>query len=403
MVTKKKIGKNFPILVIVDAGNAALKFIVIMYVGGEYVMRQFLIPHAYIQLTGAEWNKKMRKATQGGRTVGGTSTFLHYARNGDFPVMIGRGAAQSPDNIPFVAGAKYVPHGLPALFLAGLLQVLPRSEFPTGSTRILLGCGIPPSQLQATEMVAELLHGEHNITTVDGVDMKFKVKAVNLFSENAGGMVAAMARADKNGKLRNSAGEYVSVRPGDSFVFADGGGRIGSFTAGHINADGLAEINEQRGFTSVEGGIVPIRRRLKEALKELHAHALREITDDMMTDDWLDSVLETKQMQLHGQKPIDVSEAVDDAVRPYLAKLKQGYTDIGGALATLMFVTGGGMRTLLPYVFRVVERDSIIPSANLDSLIFANALGGLPIVTASFDEAGILPAEFKQMLKERSS
>lgn len=405
----KKTSSDYPILIVLDAGNAVIKIYVFVVVGNTIVKKMFKIQHAYEVLTGTEWSKVSRSA---GKTMGGssgqrdTAQFSLQLQDGSFlPLRVGRGAALSTKNTPLIANAKYVPGGIDALLVAVLLHAFP--EWTRGHQNIFLACGIPPSQTHNIEHVAGLLRKRHNVIMPDGSKRQFNVKRMLFFKESSGGMVSAMGRVDTNGRFHDRGGKLIDGKPlqvGDDGVVIDSGGRIGAVTAFEIvrpdqDKPMFAEIQEQRGFSSIEDGIIPIRERLRESLKETHEQ-LRYFTDDIFTDKFLDDILATRQILIDGGRVVlDCRESVDEAVEPYLSKLVTAYNRMGGALVRHIFLTGGGIRVLLPYIVDVISHDSIRLCADPDELIFANAIGGMSILTEQLYNAGQLPDVFDTLMK----
>jgi hypothetical protein len=405
------VDKRMPaMLVIVDLGNANLKFIVyFMGENGLVHQRELVMPHGFMLLSEGGWNVAVDSAkTLSRKRSKNTQVFKFRIRDEEKgerwqAYRVGQAAVYDPANAPIVGSNKYIRGGIDALLVAGLNEIF-GNDLPKGHDNIVLGIGHPPTETRQISRLIEVVKGAHKMKTPEGDEKTWNVRAAIPYDENIGGLIYMLSRMNAEGQLRDEKGKFRTnpLKAGQRFIIGDFGGRLGSI--GWVRYNGGTSFDpEYNTFTPIEGGIVTVRESIRTSLINTLAE-LRGVGHAELPDSVIDEVLKTKQIVIGGNhdKPLDVSEIVTSS----LGYLQQTRTAVrlpgfgAGKVAAHIAMTGGTLVQLGEEIKEQFENKSFLPVAPYSEIVFANNRGGAVIVMSKLAEGKNLPVHFQKSMGE---
>jgi hypothetical protein len=390
-------------LVIVDLGNANLKFIA-YYVGqdGAVHQRELVMPHGFMQLSEGAWQVAVDSAKTLSRKRNKlTQVFKMLIGNRWQAFRVGQNAVFDPANSPIVGSNKYVKGGIDALLVAGLNEMF-GDDFPKGHDNIVLGIGHPPTESRQVHLLLELVKGAHKMQTPDEKTKVWNVRAAVPYDENIGGLIYMLSRMDSDGQLRDEKGKFRAnpLKKGQRVLVGDFGGRLGSL--GWVKYNGGTSFEpEYNSFTPIEGGIVTVRENIRASLINTLSE-LRGVGHSELPDELVDDILKTKKLVIGGnhESPTDVSEIVTSSLG-YLQTIRNVLRTPGfgnGKLAAHIPMTGGTLVLLGDEIKEQFDNKSFLPVAPYSEIVYANNRGGAVIVWSKLAEGNNLPIAFQKSM-----
>jgi hypothetical protein len=405
------VDKRMPaMLVIVDLGNANLKFIV-YFIGenGLVHQRELVMPHGFMMLSEGGWNVAVDSAkTLSRKRSKNTQVFKFRIRDEEKgerwqAYRVGQAAIFDPANAPIVGSNKYIRGGIDALLVAGLNEIF-GDDLPKGHDNIVLGIGHPPTESRQISRLLEVVKGAHKMKTPEGNEKSWHVRAAIPYDENIGGLIYMLSRMNAQGQLRDEKSRFMAnpLKAGQRFQMGDFGGRLGSI--GWIRYHGGTDFEpEYNTFVPIEGGIVTVRESIRTSLINTMTE-LRGVGHAELPDNVIDEVLKTKQLVIGGEhdSPHDVAEIVTSSLG-YLQQIRNAVRLPGfgaGKLAAHISMTGGTLALLGDEIKEQFDNKSFLPVAPYSEIVYANNRGGAVIVLSKLTEDGILPMHFQKSMGE---
>lgn len=392
--------KESPVLVAIDAANTYGKGIIMYLENGKLCFTEFSIPHAYMPLNASQW--KEVQATSGmGRGNSSQTHSFQYVIGGDatmpetLAVKIGKSAGLSGNQATVYGNGKYKTGYMDAYLTAILCEAFPKREWPKGYSNIYLAIGFPSSDWQmVNETLLPLIRKNHRIIDADGSKRAFQLRYVMTVDENGGGMMNTLHRMMKERVREAQSGQYTSLEAGEDILMLDAGGWLGSMAWGEVTDGGFPQIDYTSGRVhSIDGGIVTVRTALKEVLKGQYSRELQGLSDSMMNDKWMDTLMLEKSFTLSGRKhELDVTDAITEASGVYLNNVKAAYAKAGeGKQAAHIILTGGTINPLYEQILSLLNHGSVILSENRHEIYKANVRGIMQILIDKLLADGKMP------------
>jgi hypothetical protein len=316
-----------PLYLIDDFGNEDVKAMIHAHFGEE-----IHFPHRVRKPTEADYATQEERYKLKSAQFEGTAMF----RLKGVPYIVGRHAQQVGKGERKLGAEKYVKGHLDVLFVASALQLYPHSH---ADVRLVV---MHPADISADNMkaMAKALLGRHEVTTVDGQKISYKVTEIIPVEEP----VANLQTFIFNTKGETYKELDFELKPGAQLLVLDIGGWLTSFLPCVITESGRIEVILD-GAPVIEAGVQHIMETLQIELKSDFPE-LRSI--QTLPQNLLIEAISTLHITLDGyEQPVSCKDAVDNAMQrivdPVLSLYTNQFKRGVGYYAVILGGGGGGM------------------------------------------------------------
>jgi hypothetical protein len=219
--------------------------------------KEWVMPHAVKTENPTNYAARTKRAMYRPGEYGNTSIFTYHGDDKDMPTIVGEEAVSTSTGDKLTGNAKYKKGYLDRLTLGAFLKL-----FPDGHDNIILACAHTTNAVPYVEAIADAVRGKKKITTVDGREITYNVRALVPFDEPAGGLL----------RFKNSAqGQYNSgdMMAGERLAVVDIGGKVSSIYPVEVLSGNRYQIYWEKG-RSFDLGIQDVDYQLQQELVALH-------------------------------------------------------------------------------------------------------------------------------------
>lgn len=370
---KAKPNQSSAIDIVVDLGNSLLK--------GMFQGRRnsaIVVPHAVRKVSPQVFDSILSRHKLGYQRGIKDVDVNMFVYDGQ-AVVVGENAEDSHDDIR-VGAPKYRKDYYPYLLMAILLRLVPH-----GHDNIRIMGMFPPGDSRFIDTLIESLGGKHVVTRVDGSEVIYKVRAVNVIDEPVAGIrcfqIAENGRYFRNRNVGSGLGLGIDI-----------GGKLSSIVP--YRADGYVDYDHAVTF---DIGIQDVMRNVSDLLlatPEYQPYFDTYRGSVLPFDEGMRAAIRTG-IYVWGGYEIDVLWAIADATESIRNRVKDEIDRQYGGVGRFRYssVSGGGGGALYE---QIVEHVLAMPSNviyraidNPELMHFANMFGADAMLAAMLSEGRV--------------
>lgn len=253
--------------------------------------------------------------------------------------VVGEQAEMSGDAVRLRGMSKYQVGHIDVLMLAALMKYA-----PDGHSAVRVAIAYPPGAGMYADMIKSALVENcvpasagskakiHRVTRLDGKEIEYRIKLVNVWEEPIGGLLCWVTRP-------YAAYNAIDANAGDKVALLDIGGGITSITPAILTMDGQFEVLSANAVWHQEG-LLDVRTRLENELKTTHPTEFNQLNVPV---DTLNKALLHGEARNYGTR-YDVRPCVKNATAPFLSSIRRMFQTMRGGGSDVAFIicSGGG-------------------------------------------------------------
>lgn len=329
---------------------------------------EILIPNAFLFENEAAFQDRLSRARYHRTDHDDTSIF----RNNGANVVFGEEALRSGKPSQITGPDKYRVGVLDNMVIAALLKLV-----PDGYRNIVVACAHTSNAIPYIDKMSDALKQIREVIRDDGKTVRYSIRAFMPWDEPAGGLLRFFTRNE-------GAYSEKDIRPGDTVIIVDIGGRISSMYPAKVKSGMKVEILWQQG-TPFPFGIQNITQTLEQELRHQYRDifSTKSIPHSILTESLTAITIDDEGFPRHWARVrgdmIDVTQSVENAIGPMITQIQNVYVnDLNTGLnASHIVVTGGGGGLLFNILKQdILQHNYVYLADDADTIHFANLRGG---------------------------